>query len=297
MNPYLSEAFRLQRPAAAPLPIVVDSPHSGTRWPDDAELALSLQQLQQAEDCFVDRLYDTAPAHGAVLIAANFPRAYIDPNRSRLDIDAALLDSPWPGPVQAGSKTRLGMGLVWRLLDGRPLYRRRLSVQEVQHRIERCWQPYHDALQRELDEALARFGARWHLNVHSMPDDSYRRLGLQSRPLADFVLGDLDGTTADEATVSLIERSLRDSGFSVARNDPFKGVEIIRASGDPSRRCHAVQIEVKKSLYMDEAAHRPHDGFERVRGALERMLEALAAHVGEELALGDRPHGGQGRLR
>jgi N-formylglutamate deformylase len=279
----MPDAYTLHRPAGDALPIVVDSPHSGTEWPADAALALPPQVLHHAEDCFVDRLYAGAPAHGAVLLAARFPRAYIDPNRSELDIDELLLDAPWPGPVASGPRSRLGMGLVWRLLDGRPIYARRLSPQEVQVRIERCWRPYHQALQAELDGALRRHGARWHLNVHSMPDDSYRILKMEDRPLADFVLGDLDGRTADEATVALVEASLRESGFSVARNDPFKGVEIIRRSGDPARRCHALQIEVKKSLYMDVAACRPHEGFERARSALERMLSALAAHVRREI--------------
>jgi N-formylglutamate deformylase len=280
----MADAYTLQRPAdGALLPIVIDSPHSGTRWPADAGVVLPEPALREAEDCFVDRLYAGAPALGAVLLAAQFPRAYIDPNRSLLDIDPEMLDAPWPGPLAPGPKTRLGIGLVWRLLDGRPLYAHRLPVAEVQRRIAQCWQPYHRALRAELDRALQRFGARWHLNVHSMPDDSYRRLGLSDRPLADFVLGDLDGTTADEATMAAIESSLRASGFTVARNDPFKGVEIVRASGCPARRCHAVQIEVKKSLYMDTAAHAPHAGFERVKSALERMLSALTEHAGREL--------------
>jgi N-formylglutamate deformylase len=279
----MPDAYELHRPVGDVLPIVIDSPHSGTRWPPDAQLALPSQALRLAEDAFVDRLYAGAPAHGAVLLAALFPRAYIDPNRSEFDIDQALLDAPWPGPVAQSEKARLGMGLAWRLLDGRPLYRRPLTVAQLKERIERCWRPYHRALQAELHTAVQRFGARWHLDVHSMPDDSYRLLKMADKPLADFVLGDLDGRTADEATMALIERSLRDSGFSVARNDPFKGVEIVRASGDPARRCHAVQIEVKKSLYMDVAAHRPHEGFGRVQAALERMLAALAAHVRREI--------------
>jgi len=279
----MCDAYLLQHPTGPALPIVVDSPHSGTDWPADAAPALPPALLRAAEDSFVDRLYAGAPARGAVLLAARFPRAYIDPNRSLLDIDPDLLASPWPGETAPGPKARLGIGLVWRLLDGRPLYARRLTVEEVQRRIDRCWRPYHLALQQALEAARQRFGARWHLNVHSMPDDSRRRLGMTERPLADFVLGDRDGSTADEATMSVIERSLRDSGFSVARNDPFKGVEIVRLSGDPAQRCHAVQIEVKKSLYMDQATHRPHAGFDRVRSALERMLEALAAHVRQEL--------------
>jgi N-formylglutamate deformylase len=242
-------------------------------------MALPAPLLRSAEDCFVDQLWAGAPAHGAVLLAARFPRAYIDPNRALTDIDEALLEGTWPGEVEPGPKTRLGIGLVWRLLDGRPMYRRRLSVAQLQHRIDSCWRPYTDTLQRELDAAHRRFGARWHLNVHSMPDDSYRRLGLGDRPLADFVLGDRDGSTADEPTMALIEHSLRHSGFSVARNDPFKGVEIVRRSGDPSRHCHAVQIEVKKSLYMDSQACQPNEGFARVQEAINRLLEELAQHA------------------
>ncbi|MED5618404.1 N-formylglutamate amidohydrolase [Ideonella sp. BN130291] len=278
------DAYLLHRPAGDALPIVVDSPHSGRETPADFDTALAPGLLRSAEDSFVDELWAGAPRHGAVLLAARFPRAYIDPNRALADIDEALLDGAWPGEVRPGPKTRLGIGLVWRLLDGQPMYRRRLSVAEVQRRIDTCWRPYTEALQRELEAAHQRFGARWHLNVHSMPDDSYRKLGLGDRPLADFVLGDRDASTADEATMALIEASLRSSGFSVARNDPFKGVEIVRTSGDPSRHCHAVQIEVKKSLYMDAAAYQRNAGFARVQRAIERLLGDLANHVRQQIS-------------
>jgi hypothetical protein len=118
---------------------------------------------------------------------------------------------------------------------------RKLTVAEVQARIEGCYRPYHAALDQAIDQAYAGFGAVWHLNVHSMPDDSYARLGLPEKPLADFVLGDLDGRTAGEPLMALIEGALREQGYSVARNDPFKGVEIIRASGQPARSLRARQ--------------------------------------------------------
>lgn len=269
------------RPSAGRLPIVIDSPHSGTAYPADFGASLGAMALRQGEDTWVDQLYAGAPAAGATLVAARFPRVYIDPNRSLLDIDEELLDGSWPGPVARSRKTELGFGLVWRLMGSQPIYERRLAPAEVQRRIDACWKPYHAALQAELDAAAAHGGARWHLNVHSMPDDAYRRLGLPERPLADFVLGNLDGTTSDAATMDLIAESLQASGFSVAHNDPFKGVEIIRASGNPARRHHSVQIEVKRSLYMD-AQLQPHAGFERVRAAIDRMLERLAAEVRRE---------------
>jgi N-formylglutamate deformylase len=273
-------AFRLLRPAPADaLPIVLDSPHSGTEYPDDFGSVLDDAARHYAEDCFVDRLYANAPRLGATLLAARFPRLYIDPNRSLDDIDEQLLDEPWPAPVALSQAGRLGIGLIWRLCNGRPVYDRRLSIEEVLLRVERCWRPYHDALRAELDATHRRFGALWHLNVHAMTDDSYALLGLPDQPLADFVLGDLDGTSADEAMLATIERALRGHGFSVARNDPFKGGDTIRWSGRPAEGRRALLIEVKMSCYMDTIAHRLHDGFPRVQAALEAMLQALADHV------------------
>ena len=273
-------AYRLHRPApGTELPIVLDSPHSGTDQPADWDTALDTTERRGFEDCFVDALYANAPLHGATLLAARFPRLYIDPNRSLDDIDEALLDAPWPGPVKPSQKTALGFGLVARLMHERPVYARPLTVADVQRRIDTCWQPYHQALWRTLDETHARHGSVWHLNVHSMGDDAYKTLKLPEKPLADVVLGDLDGTTADEPTMALIETVLRDHGYSVARNDPFKGVEIIRRSGRPAERRRALQIEVKKSRYLDLATLQPHEGFDALKTALDAMLAALAAHV------------------
>jgi N-formylglutamate deformylase len=228
-------------------------------------------------------LYANAPSLGATFVAANFPRAYIDPNRVLEDIDEALLDAPWPGVVAAGPKTQLGVGLIWRRLGDVPVYGRKLSVAEVQARIEGCYKPYHAALDAAIAGAYQRHGAVWHLNVHSMPDDSYARLGLPDKPLADFVLGDLDGSTAGPEMMDLIEHSLRSSGYSVARNDPFKGVQIIARNGRPAERRHSLQIEIKRSCYADVQRHEPNEHFQRAQQAVETMLAALAAHVRDSI--------------
>ena len=278
----MSAPLSLTLPSADALPIVVDSPHSGTDYPADFGSVLQGVARRQGEDTWVHELYASAPRHGATLLAAGFPRAYIDPNRSLDDIDQDLLDQPWPGRVSASRKTELGIGLIWRLMDGRPIYDRRLSVAEVQGRIDRCWRPYHAALAGALAAATHQGLPRWHLNVHSMPDDAYRRLGLPDKVLADVVLGNLDGSTCDEATMAVVEGALRASGYSVARNDPFKGVEIIRASGRPESGWQAMQIEVKRSLYMDRDLQK-NAGFARLQQAIDDMLAALAAHVRQQL--------------
>jgi N-formylglutamate deformylase len=279
-------AFDLVQPdPSSALPIVIDSPHSGTDYPPDFGSVLDPTARRYAEDCFVDRLYANAPRFGATLLAARFARLYIDPNRGLDDIDDQLLAEPWPGPVAPSEAGRLGMGLIWRLSDGRPVYDRRLGVAEVERRIERYWRPYHEALRQALDASHRRFGALWHLDVHAMNDDSYEMLGLPARQLADFVLGDRDGSTSDEATLALIERALGEHGFRIARNDPFKGSEIIRRSGRPAEGRRALLIEVKMSCYMDGAGYLQADGFSRVQAAIDAMLAALAAHVREHCQL------------
>ncbi len=277
----------VHRPAAGAraLPIVIDSPHSGNHYPADFRHFAPFELVRMGEDLFVDELYAGAPAVGATFIEAHFPRTYIDPNRTLQDLDTSLLDAPWPHTLQPGPKTALGFGLVWKLAGshGTPMYSRKLSVAEVQARIDGCYRPYHQALEGALATAVQAHGAYWHLNVHSMPDDAYARLKLPEKPLADFVLGDLDGTTAGPEVMEVIETSLRAQGYSVARNDPFKGVDIIRRHGQPQQHRHSLQIEIKRSCYADVAAHQRNAQFTRLQQALNAMLQALASHVQHQL--------------
>lgn len=268
-------------PGGLSLPLVCDSPHSGTDYPDDFRSIQPLSLLRKAEDTHIETLWSAAPRVGASLVEALFPRSYIDPNRALEDLDPELLDGPWPHPLEPGEKSRLGYGLIWRHLDAaRPLYDRRLSVTEVQQRIERCWQPYRQALQREIDESMTRFGGVWHLNLHSMPNNAYERLGQDhGRPLADFVLGDRDGTTCEPGLVEVVEGHLRRLGYTVARNDPYKGVALLAEIGQPSKNRHSLQIEIRRPLYMNEDTREPHEGFDSLRAHLTEVLEAVAAYV------------------
>ena len=276
-----SPALTVFPPLVPPIPLVCDSPHSGTAYPDDFGTCRPVSALRQAEDTHVEALWRSAPAHGATLIAAHFPRSYIDANRALDDLDPDLLDSPWPAPLNPGEKTRLGFGLVWRQLGpGEPLYERKLTVAEVQARIARCWQPYQDAVDAAVQAALAQHGFVWHLNLHSMPQKAHERLGGDaSAPLADFVLGDRDGSSCEPAMVDVVEASLQSHGYSVARNKPYKGAALVARIGDPARHRHSLQVEIRRPLYMDEATRAPNAGFERLQRCLDDTLAALAVHI------------------
>jgi N-formylglutamate deformylase len=283
-----TKAFDIRPPATGThVPLVVDSPHSGTAYPADFDAAVPVTRLREGEDTFVDELYADAPAAGATLIAARFPRVYVDPNRSLLDIDASLLSSPWPGPAIPSRKTELGIGLIWRLLDtGEPIYARKLTVDEVKRRIVEYHQPYQRAVKKALDEAHGHFGAVWHLNVHSMPAVSSKISEEgpgKSRP--DFVLGDRDGTTCEAPFTQFVARTLEEMGYVVKLNDPYKGVELVRAFSDPAGGRHSLQVEVNRRLYMDERTREKVRGFEELRANLARLLQAVAQY-----AAGHVPH-------
>ncbi|HTP48037.1 MAG TPA: N-formylglutamate amidohydrolase [Casimicrobiaceae bacterium] len=274
------QAFRRHDPHEEPLPLVLDSPHSGKDYPSDFAHLPPRDVVRQAEDSYVDELYAAAPTMGATLVEALFPRAYIDPNRSLVDIDTALLDAPWPGPVTPSRKTELGIGLVWRLAHGGvPMYARPLSVAEVEQRIATCYEPYHAAVAQAIDERYLRFGAVWHLDCHSMPAVGDVMSDDPGRPRADFVLGDRDGTTCEPELTAFVAGTLRGMGYHVAINDPYKGVELVRLHGRPRERRHSLQIEVNRRLYLDEATLEKHAGFASLQAHLHRLLEALAGYV------------------
>jgi N-formylglutamate amidohydrolase len=279
----MNAPFRIHEPTGTLVPLVLDSPHSGTEYPEDFRAAVSLEALRAAEDSFVDELYSGAPSLGATLIAACFPRAYIDPNRSILDIDTSLLDGAWPGPAIASRKTELGIGLIWRILDsGESIYGRKLSVDEVKRRIVAYHQPYQKAVKDALDHAHGHFGAVWHLNCHSMPAVS-GRISEEGpgKARADFVLGDRDGTTCEPDFTALVAKVLRDMGYEVKVNDPYKGVELVRAFSDPQAGRHSLQIEVNRRLYMDEKRRERTSGFEALKASLDRLVAEVARHAAE----------------
>ena len=279
-----SNVLRLSAPTGATpaSAIVLDSPHSGQRFPADFDAAVSAHDLRDGEDCFVDELYAPAVELGIALLAAEFPRTYLDPNRHRGDIDLALMEGGhWPHEWVPSGKAAIGKALLWRTLDdGRPIYARRLGVAEVLRRIDGFHSPYHRALKNLLDAAHARFGNVVHLNCHSMNALSGAMgEGGVGQARADFVLGDRDGTSCDPALTEFVRTTLAALGHDVRINAPFKGAELVRAYADPLRRRHSLQVEINKRLYMDEPSRRRHAGFERLQADLMHLLAALADWV------------------
>jgi N-formylglutamate deformylase len=269
--------YLIHEPAPSPAPLVVDSPHSGRVYPEDFKYACPLHMLRQTEDSYVDELVASAAQCGATVIAAQVARSYIDVNRAEDDIDAAVLAEPWLSPLAPSGHTLLGLGLVRRLCkSGLPVYEAPLPVAEVQKRIVDYYRPYHDTLQKTVAQRMQQFGECYLIDCHSMPDKG-RENSPARRP--DFVLGDRNGVSSDPAFTERVCTLLREMGFTVALNDPYKGVEIVRRYGNPQAGQHALQLEINRRLYMNEQTLEKTAGFTRLQGELAVFFRTLAAEL------------------
>ena len=282
--PIPREPVQVLGPAAGTaIPLVCDSPHSGTDYPPDFGYAVATGDLRRCEDTHVHWLWDAVPQVGGTLVQATFPRSYIDPNRDVQDIHPAMLADPWPGPTAPTARTlELGMGLVPTHTPARqPIYARRLAAHEVAHRIDHYWRPYRQALAEALEAAAAGpEGARWHLNLHSMPSNAYERLGrVAPGPLADVVLGDLHGESCDGEFTRQVAQAFRQRGYTVAINDPYAGQALLRTFGAPARGHQSLQIEINRALYLNEYSRELLPQAHRLREDIAGVLHDLAARI------------------
>ncbi|MEJ7139002.1 N-formylglutamate amidohydrolase [Amphibiibacter pelophylacis] len=283
-QPAPAEPFVIHAPLGDALPLVFDSPHSGFALPDDFGTVATEAELASSCDAFVDELWLPAVGRGATLLAACFPRAYIDPNRAADDIDAQLLAQPWPEPLQPRAYTLRGMGLIRRdILPGRPMYQRLLDVTEVQSRLDRYYRPYRQALARLLHERQQAGGRVWHIDCHSMKAQGNAMNVDRGAQRPDIVVSDGLGRTADPAFTAWVADALRERGFSVQVNDPYQGGDLVLAHGAPAQGVNSVQIELNRALYLDESRHATHAGFEALQRRLDDFSRALIDHVTRSL--------------
>jgi N-formylglutamate deformylase len=278
----MSRFVSLIRPTSDAVPLILDSPHSGSLYTDDFRSSAPMHVLRRGEDNYVDDLLSSAPSVGAALLLAHFPRPYLDANRTENDIDPALLESPFPIPLAPTRKSEVGRGLIWSRVppDGHPIYDRLLSVAEVQARIETCWRPYHSALTGEISALRQKFGSVWHVNCHSYPGE-FDKIA-NGRPV-DFVIGDMWGKTCDTAFSALFAQSLSDLGYNVVMNDPFPGGELSEIYADPKDNRHSVMLEVARRTYMDPVSLEKTADYPKIKSDLATVLKRVAAFVASKI--------------
>lgn len=266
------EAVVVVRPAT-PGRLIFASPHSGDVYPADlgADPALPETSVRSAEDALVDRLIAPGPDHGATLVLARLGRAYVDLNRGAADLDGQLIDGVDTPP---SPRAAAGYGVIPRLTgDGRSLYTRRLSLAEAQARLTRAYAPWHAALAAEMEAARERFGEAVLIDWHSMPERATRSPGGPRGP--DVVLGDRHGSSCTAELTRRLRAAFEALGWRVALNHPYAGGWTTQTWGRPEEGFHAVQIELNRALYFDEAARRPGPGWSRTAKGVARVIAGL----------------------
>lgn len=267
--------FSRRDPAGA-APVLFEIPRSGAEYPREFRSIARLTDLQRSISMYVEECYAKVVDAGATWLYAHCPNSYIDLNRHELDIDPDQIEGEWPVPLQPSPKTKSGIGLIPTICAGsKPVYATKLTVAEVQHRLDHYYWPYHKEVGRLLKGFREQRGVAYHLSCHSMPaivggngpDVGQRR--------SDFDLGDRNGTTCSPELVDAVASVLRGFGYKVTVNAHFIGAESVRKHGAPNDGIHSLQIEMNRGLYMDEETR------ERRSALLEvqQHLAAVAARV------------------
>ncbi|MCY4334623.1 MAG: N-formylglutamate amidohydrolase [Litoreibacter sp.] len=270
------EAYNLRLPDVQTTSVVFASPHSGRYYPWSFMRKTVLDELaiRSSEDAFMDLLVSSATQVGAPLICATMPRAFLDLNRAADELDPAVIE----GIRKAIHNPRIasGLGVIPRVVsNGRSIYRGKLRLSEAHERISRYWRPYHDRLGALMGATRRDFGEAILVDCHSMPHEAVDAVTQKGMPRPEVVLGDRFGASADAAIVERIETIFLDAGLRVSRNAPFAGAFTTQHYGSPSRRQHAIQIEIDRSLYMNELRVRPNRNFDNFRGLMSRIVAQI----------------------
>jgi N-formylglutamate amidohydrolase len=275
--------FSIARPKAERAsPIVVTSPHSGCDYPAAflAASRLSAHDLRQSEDMYVDALFSEAANFGATLISARYPRSFVDLNRSANEIDPNLVEDDLPiHREQSLPRVQAGLGTIPRIVaEDTPIYDDKLSIVDIAQRMREIYHPFHATLEREVTSLHNSFGAALLVDAHSMPSLATRNSAPRNRSAQiDIVLGNCHGRACSERVTDFVNQYFRRSGYTIALNRPYAGGYITSHFGRPHTASHAIQIEINRALYMNEASYEMTANFDSLKADLSGLVAALTA--------------------
>lgn len=271
---------------------IFSSPHSGDFYPPEfiAASLLNAHDLRRSEDSHIETLLADMPSKNACVLAAVYPRAFLDLNRAPFELDPTMFDAALPDYVDTTSqRVRFGLGTIAKIVaDGMPIYRDKLAFETIKARIEALYTPFHEALKRQVEKALAAHGEAFLLDIHSMPSNAVTAHAGDKKP--DIIIGDCHGTSCSQALTLVLQNYFTALGLRVALNKPYAGGFITQTYGaspkegaegaqeEKSGKVQAVQIEISRALYMNEQSYAPHDGLNTLRNQLTDLAQHLKQH-------------------
>lgn len=263
------QCYNVVRPVEK-VPILLSVPHCGTNFPDELKVEYQPQLITAPDDTdwYVHQLYDFAIGMGITMIHSVYSRWVIDLNRDPeskpLYTDGRIITALCPTTT----------------FTGEPLYsdaRTSVNAQEVNRRVELYYKPYHEKLQELLAELKNKFGQVLLWDCHSIRQFVPT---IHKEKFPDLILGDADGTSASPGLIETAIKNLESNGYSFQHNYPFKGGYITRQYGQPSENVHALQLEMSKVKYMDDAEKTySEERANKMRKVLSKTLEGLTGQL------------------
>jgi N-formylglutamate amidohydrolase len=273
----LPPPFEIVEPADWRAPIIFNSPHSGSAYPDEFLKAsrIDLAALRRSEDSFMDELIAGLSDLGFPTVNVNFPRSYVDVNREPYELDPRMFSGRLPSFANTRSmRVAGGLGTIPRVVgDGQEIYSERIAVDDALARIEQFYKPYHRALRRLINKAHRAFGTVVVVDCHSMPSVGVSR---EEPRRPDIVIGDRYGTSCAAMLADTVEETMSRLGYSVGRNKPYAGGFITEHYGNPASGLHTIQLELNRAVYMDERRRARGERFEQVASDFAVLADVLA---------------------
>ncbi|MDA7947757.1 MAG: N-formylglutamate amidohydrolase [Hyphomicrobiaceae bacterium] len=272
-------------PASDAVPLVFDIPRSGSDYPREFQSPAPFDAVRRSVSMYVEELYASAPDHGATWLYAMFPNTYIDANRHELDVDPEWLEGDWNEPLETSDKSVRGMGLIPRVcgkgdvvLQDTPI-----TAADLRHRLDAYYWPYHNTLTEILNRFREQHGAAFHISCHSMSSIGGKAVADAGRKRSDFDIGTRNGTTTAPAFADIVVETLKGFGYDTTQDEHFIGAESVRKHGNPDAGVHSLQIEINRSIYMDEDTYRRGERFATIQEHLSQLIARLAEFTREWL--------------
>ncbi len=246
-------------------------PHAGRFYPQKflAETRLKEHELRLSEDAYADELF-WKKSLKIPMIRDNYARNYIDVNREPLELNQRLFKDELPAYINHSSpRAAKGFGTIPQVVKrGMRIYKGKLTIAEAKERIAKVYRPYHNTLAQMIKDNVTRFGRAFVIDCHTMPTGKMENL-------ADVVIGNNHGTAADRETIWMVAELLDEAGFKVSLNRPYAGGYTTCHYGCPELGVQAVQIEVRRSLYMDEETFEKLPCFNEIAGKLHQVNKVI----------------------
>ena len=208
------------------MPVIINSPHSGSRLPPGflAQSQLSTAQLRSSEDSHVDELFMGCLDGGIPLLRALVSRSFLDLNREAYEFDPRMFKTELPAHMNTTSpRVACGLGTIPKTVgDGLNIYAGTIDLHEALQRIEDIHRPYHRTLAALIEEAHKVMGSVLLVDCHSMPSSAIGKGQAASRHV-DIVLGDRFGRACDPGVLAEVSQLLQDAGLTVVHNKPYAG--------------------------------------------------------------------------